>query len=221
VTVAESELVESAGSTSLEASDVGLSFSRRLRRYRLGLGLCICAILMLFASFFSAYLVRKGVANYDYAAQSYSTEWQRLELPTLLLSMATGLLLFASAGMELARRKALRAASQLTVSGDRRYAVCIWFAAVCTSGFLITLAATWHLLRSDGHGIGSGAQASFFYLLSGVHSLHIAVGLLLVGYFGLRRKWRTGEQTIAVDLGAWYWHSMNVLWLCIMLLMFL
>jgi cytochrome c oxidase subunit 3 len=200
-------------------ADAGVSFSKRLRRYRLGLGLFVCASLMLFASFFSAYLVRRGFANYDYAAQTYSTEWHRLKLPVPLLSVATTLLLLASVAMEVARRKALGATTQRTRSGDQQPAIWIWVSAALTASFLVTVAAAWNLLRSNGYGIGSGAQASFFYVLTGVHSLHVAIGLLFIGYVALRRNWRTGDQAIALDLSAWYLYSMSALWLCIMLLM--
>ncbi len=159
---------------------------------------------MLFASFFSAYIVRKGVANYDYGAQSYSAEWQPLKLPAGLLGVATGLLLFASVAMEIARRKALHVAAQ----GN---SIWIYLSALLTTGFLVTVAIAWHVLRNEGHGIGSGAEAAFFYLLIGVHSVHVVIGLLFLGYVGLRRG------AVLIDLSAWYWHAMSALWVCIML----
>lgn len=219
MTVAQTEVVESADNISPSGAEASTSFSRRLRRYRLGLGLFVCASLMLFASFFSAYLVRKGVANYEYAAQSYSTDWQSLKLPTLLLVVATGLLLLASITIEVARRKTLSAASHVTISANRRHAIWIWTSAVFTSGFLITVAAAWRALANQGHRIGSGAHASFFYVLTGTHSIHVAIGFMFLAYIALRPTWRTGDHSIATDLSAWYLHSMSALWLCILLLM--
>jgi cytochrome c oxidase subunit 3 len=202
--VAQTEFVESAHSISA-AAGTRVEFNRRLRRYRLGLWLVVCGIVMLFASFFSAYIVRKGVANYDYAAQSYSAEWQPLTLPAALLGMATGLLLFASAAMEAARRKALHVPAQAN-------SIWIYFSALLTIGFLATVAISCHVLRNQGHGISSGAEAAFFYLLTAVHSVHVVIGLLFLGYVAFRRN------AILIDLSAWYWHAMSALWLCIMAL---
>jgi cytochrome c oxidase subunit 3 len=202
VTVAQTEFVETRHSIS-PAGDTRVEFNRRLRRYRLGLGLVACGIVMLFASFFSAYIVRKGVANYDYAAQSYSAEWQPLKLPAGLLGVATGLLLLASVAMEIARRKALRVAAQAN-------SIWVYVSALLTTGFLVTVAIAWHVLSNQGHGMSSAAEAAFFYLLTAVHSVHVVIGLLFLGYVAIRRN------AILIDLSAWYWHAMSALWLCIM-----
>jgi hypothetical protein len=46
----------------------------------------------------------------------------------------------------------------------------------------------------------------------------MGIGFLFLMYIVLRRTWRTGDESIATDLGAWYLHWMNGLWLCILVL---
>jgi cytochrome c oxidase subunit 3 len=172
---------------------------------------------MLFASFFSAYVVRKGVTNYDYAARGYSTEWQSFKLPAVMLGIATASLLLAGVALEIARRKALRAVTQ-PQTGYARNGVWMWSSIIATAGYLVFVAGAWQVLGSKGHRLNSGAQAAFFYLLTGVHSLHVAIVLLFLLYVSLRRSWRTDDRAIVLDLSAWYCYSMGALWLCMIFL---
>ena len=48
-------------------------FGERLRRYRLGLMVGLAAVVMLFVSFTSAYIVRQGLGNYDPASQTLTS----------------------------------------------------------------------------------------------------------------------------------------------------
>src|SRR5512135_1324245 len=91
-------------------------FGERLRRYRLGLMVGLAAVVMLFVSFTSAYIVRQGLGNYDAASQAYVTDWRPLNLPLGLLLLNTCVLLASSFTIEMARRAAFAEAAVVPVT---------------------------------------------------------------------------------------------------------
>ncbi len=68
-------------------------YASRLRRARLGLAVAIAPIVMLFVSFTSAYMVRKGLPTLDEKTSTYVRDWTPVNLPIALLLVNTGLLL--------------------------------------------------------------------------------------------------------------------------------
>src|SRR5512135_3070701 len=64
-------------------------FGERLRRYRLGLMIGLAAVVMLFVSFTSAYIVRQGLSSWDTSTQSYVRDWKPVSLPMGLLILKT------------------------------------------------------------------------------------------------------------------------------------
>jgi cytochrome c oxidase subunit 3 len=73
----------------------------------------------------------------------------------------------------------------------------------------IGVSATGHF-RPD-----SSVFASNFYLLTGCHALHVAAGLVVLGWlwFRLRREGDTPARSQALELGGLYWHFVDVVWL--------
>jgi heme/copper-type cytochrome/quinol oxidase subunit 3 len=191
-----------------------------LRRYRLALGLWLCAVAMVFVAFISAYVVRGGVPNYELATGTYSTQWEPPFLPVSLLILNSCVLLAASGALELARRKACRAIQTEVATGP---SLPIWVlaAALLSAAFVAGQARAWQILRGSGHTIASGARAAFFYVTSGAHGIQIvALVLLLFWIVGRQTRWQATRKFIAVDLSAWYLHAMNALWIllfCVLL----
>ncbi|MFL6438486.1 MAG: heme-copper oxidase subunit III [Terriglobales bacterium] len=189
------------------------SFGSRLRRYRLALGLWIASIVMLFVGFSSAYVVRRGIPTYETTTGAYSAMWEPLRLPIGLLILNTMLLIAASGSIEFARR------STAIVNDRPKLAVrshLLWInvTALLIAGFLVGQGFAWLALRADGSFMTTGARSAFFYVLTGTHALHCIVGVLAVGWLAIRcRQWSIYERGMAVDLTAWYLHSMTVLWL--------
>ncbi len=54
-----------------------------------------------------------------------------------------------------------------------------------------------------------------FYLITGVHGLHLLAGVLalMTAFLALFVSKQMENRQIIVDLAAWYWHSMGALWL--------
>ncbi len=200
----------------------------QLRRYRLGLVVGLAAVVMLFVSFTSAYIVRQGLGSWDPKTGAYVSDWQPLHIPTLLLLVNTGILLASSISMEMARRSARQQAVLAPVTampgiseGDDRPAPWLWITVMLGLGFLAGQLAAWRLLERGGFYLSTSPSSSFFYVLTGMHGLHLLGGILALLYAAATSLMARPLQRrrIALDITAWYWHFMGLLWIYIFALL--
>jgi cytochrome c oxidase subunit III len=202
-------------------------FDTRLRRARLGLVVGLTGISMIFISFTSAYVVRQGLPTLDPRTNLLLHDWFPVPLPRLLF-INTGVLLISTFTMELARRQAARKAAltQLAavpgVSADADEKVS-WLALTALLGlsFLTGQWMVWRVLSAKGFYVSSSPSSSFVYLLTGMHGVHLfggVVALLTAGVASALRR-PVDSQFVAVDVTAWYWHFMALLWIYILCLL--
>ena len=81
--------------------------------------------------------------------------------------------------------------------------------------------AAWRILASLGVFLASNPHSSFFYMLTGVHLVHLAGGLawFAVTYTKLRRlDYAPGDD--GLGLFAVYWHFVGGLWAYLLLLLY-
>lgn len=157
--------------------------------------------LMLFLSLVSAYIVRRGLSD----------DWVPVALPNLLW-VNTAILLASSASLEVARRGAR--------SGGASRAW-IWLAAAAGAVFLAGQVAAWRQMMAAGIGLGSTPYASFLYVLSGTHALHLVLGLAGVVAAALWpvTGWLQVSRSTAVRAATVVWHFLGILWLGLFLLL--
>ena len=63
----------------------------------------------------------------------------------------------------------------------------------------------------------TNTSISLFFIVTGVHAVHLLGGLFALGYAGIAILFRRPPETrrIILDVTAWYWHFMGLLWLYI------
>ncbi len=203
-------------------------YGQRLRRARLGLAVAVAPIAMLFISLTSAYIVRQGLPTFDSRTSTYVRDWIPVALPLGLLLVNTALLLASSITAELARRQITRQAALAPVRSIPgvslgQEAGFPWLAVtvVLGCGFLTGQWLAWRELADRGFYLATSASSSFVYLLTAAHGVHLAGGVLVLLYaaaISLLHK-PVEAQRIVVDVTAWYWHFMFVLWLGIFALL--
>jgi cytochrome c oxidase subunit 3 len=203
------------------------SFDTRLRRARLGMGVAISGIVMIFVSFTSAYVVRQGLPTLDSRTGTLVRDWIPVRLPPLLL-VNTFVLLFSGVTMELARRQAARQAAMARVavasttptSADGSIS---WLALTIVLGlaFLTGQWMAWRELGASGFYLATSPSSSFVYLLTGMHGLHLLGGVIALLFAGVASVLRrpAASQAIILDVTGWYWHFMAILWVYIFCLM--
>ena len=71
-------------------------------------------------------------------------------------------------------------------------------------------------------GQASSITTTFLYIVTLVHLLHLAGGiisLLIIIYNHFKQKYNS-TQTIGIELGAMYWHFLDILWIYLFLFLF-
>lgn len=181
-------------------------------RYRIGMWVALCSITMLFTALTSAYIVRSRLST--------ANDWQPIFVPHMLW-LSTALILLSSVTFEASRRLLRR-------GDDRGYRRWLTATVLLGVGFLLTQLLAWRELVAQGIYLNTNPHSSFFYLLTGVHALHLLGGILM-GTYLLARAWRGQSELRApralrqdsANAAALYWHFMDGLWIYLFLLLFL
>ena len=206
----------------------GPDYGARLRRARLGLICAIATVCMVFISLTSAYIVRQGLPTFDDASNSYIRDWGEVHLPWLLLAINTAVLLISSVTMEFARRDAARQAALAPVKsipgvslGSERSLPWLGISVMLGLAFLAGQWLAWGELHNRGFYISTNPSSSFAFLLTITHAVHLVGGLiaLLWASSASLRHQPVEARRILVDITAWYWHFMLVLWIYIFALL--
>jgi len=202
-------------------------YGTRLRRARLGLFVALIPVLMLFVSFTSAYVVRQGLPTLDPRTNNFVRDWIPVALPRLLL-LNTFVLLVSSISMELARRQIRARATMEAASagpsisiGDRIRVPWLAMTLVLGLAFLFGQWTAWKQLAANGFYVSTTPSSSFVYLLTGAHAAHLLGGIVALFIAGVASVLHGSLKTrsIVVDVTAWYWHFMALLWVYIFCLM--
>ncbi|MDB5257879.1 MAG: coxO [Chitinophagaceae bacterium] len=163
------------------------------------LWLFIVTIVMLFAAFTSAYIVRKA-----------DGEWLLFSLPSIF-AYSTAVILLSSITMQwaytLVKKGLIEKAKPL---------VAITFVLGLT--FLYIQYIGWGELVDMNVFLGgdsSNPAGSFVYILSGVHAFHLVTGLIyiLIVFSMLFSGKITKEKSLQFDLCTIYWHFLDLLWI--------
>ncbi|RXK51024.1 cytochrome c oxidase subunit 3 [Aquirufa rosea] len=162
--------------------------------------LFIVSIIMLFAAFTSAYLVRKAEGN-----------WVEFQLPNLFW-VSTVVLLLSSASMHFAL---------LAAKKDQFNALRISISITFVLGllFLILQYFGWvQLVEMNVYFVGN-PSGSFVYVLSGLHGLHLISGLivLIVALIAAFQMKINAKALTQIKICSTYWHFLDALWIYLFL----
>jgi len=191
--------------------------------------LALSSVVMLFVSFTTAYVVRKAGAVWDPAHNDYVSNWAPLTLPIRILLFNTFVLVVSSFTLEIARRRAAEDVALAPIADIPGIRVSIshalpwvWTTIVLGLGFLAGQAFAWHKLQLENTTFATNASSSFFFILTGVHAVHLLGGILALLYAGITVWLHRPPETrrIVIDVTAWYWHFMGALWIYIFALLY-
>lgn len=171
---------------------------------KFALWLFIVTVVMIFAAFTSAYIVRRSEGN-----------WLDFELPSLFW-VTSGIIVLSSVSMHWAYYAARK---------DWLSTMKIALIATLVLGitFLVGQLYAWEaLVDMEVFFVGNPA-GSFVYVLSGVHALHIIsalIFLIIVVVKAYRYKIHS-KQMDTMEMCATYWHFLDGLWLYLFLFLLL
>ncbi|RWP29639.1 cytochrome c oxidase subunit 3 [Mesorhizobium sp.] len=169
---------------------------------KIGLGVFLAVVGCLFALFTSAYFMRMALSD-----------WQALPLPRVLW-FNTGVLVLSSIALQCASVAARRGEIDAVRLG-------LVTAGLTALAFLVGQLVAWRELTADGYLLTANPANSFFYLITGMHGLHILGGLVGLGRTtaGAWNGARPERLRLSVELCAMYWHFLLFVWLAIFALL--
>lgn len=172
---------------------------KRLHPYKFLLWVGMASILMMFAGFTSAYIVKSNDSN-----------WLQFTLPKIFF-YSTAVILFSSLTMYLAV-KAFKARDM------SRYRILISVTAFAGVLFVILQWKGFQYLQSKGVrliGSGSNPSASFLGVITGVHILHVIGGVVVLTIMFLK-AFNSRSKTYSnmpIEVASTYWHFVDAIWI--------
>jgi cytochrome c oxidase subunit 3 len=134
-------------------------------------------------------------------------DWEPLSEPAQLW-FNTGLLVASSMFFQWARNIVSR--------GDSKNLYTSFFGAgVLALLFIVAQLVTWNHLQAGGFYLSSNPANAFYYLLTGLHALHLAGGLWVWSKSAIRLV-SSGEPEgirLSIELCTVYWHFLLLVWI--------
>ncbi|MBK6995855.1 MAG: cytochrome c oxidase subunit 3 [Lewinellaceae bacterium] len=169
--------------------------------HKLALWIAIGSIIMMFAAFTSAYVVRRAAGN-----------WLEFRLPDIFM-VNTAVILLSSITIHLAYTGFKRGKEQ-------QYKGMLIATFILGLLFVVLQYKGWEALTAIGATFTVNPSSSFIYVISGLHAAHVLGGIaaltvaLTHAYVlpykpTLRRKQR-------FELVVHYWHFVDILWIYLM-----
>jgi len=172
---------------------------KRLHPQKFALWVAMASILMMFAGFTSAYIVKRNDSN-----------WLQFNLPPVFW-YSTAVILISSLTVHLA-------AKSFKARNMARYRTLITITAALGVLFVVLQWTGFEYLQSHGVkiiGSQSNASASFLGVITGVHMLHVLGGViaLLVMFFRAFNRRQKNYSSVPIELAGTYWHFVDAIWL--------
>jgi len=218
---------EIGGGGGRDPGDGSPDYERRLQRARIGLICGVVSVSMLFLILTAVFLARQTSVALDSQGRSIRM-WIPIVLPVRLLLWNTVILLCSSLTLELARTQVARdmvLAPLRAIVGNRMESRirAPWLLMTTALGitFLLGQWLAWTEFRAEGFHASTVGPSPFFYILTGTHAIHLAVGIVILLYAAATSLFHMTleHKRIVVEVTRWYWHFMGVLWVYVFALL--
>lgn len=156
------------------------------------------SILMMFAAFTSAYVVRQAVGN-----------WQEYSIPNVFY-LSTVILVLSSMTLHFAYRG-------FKQGKTGQYKGLLLLTGILGTVFVILQYDGWQALYNSGVPLDGNPSGSFFYVISGVHAAHVLGGIAAI-FVALYHAFTlpyavTPQRKTRFAMVVQYWHFVDALWL--------
>ena len=96
-------------------------------------------------------------------------------------------------------------------------------ATACGGVFMALKVFEYYSLVMDGHGVGANHFYMYYFVLTGVHLLHVCVGMGILTFLLTQTRRREFSKTrmSVVEGGACFWHLVDLLWIVLFPLLYL
>jgi nitric oxide reductase NorE protein len=174
-----------------------------------GVWVLILGDMFAFSAFFAVFLVHRA-QNVALFGASQATLERRFGLLNTALLLTSSL--FVARAVIAARTGARRHAARLLL-----------LALACGGGFVLSKAFEWGGKIAAGITLNTNEFYSFYYMFTGIHLLHVLVGMGVLMYLLARsRRGDPGAAYVAVmEGGGAFWHMVDLIWVVLFALFYL
>ena len=179
-----------------------------LTNSKLAMWLFLASDCLFFGAFISAYLLYRG------RPQPGPTPKELFDIP--FTSATSFILLMSSLAMVLALAAIQR--------GDhRRFRLWLLATAIFGATFIAGQIFEFTEFYREGLHINTNLFGSTFFVLTGFHGAHVALGILwLLSLWGMSMQGRLGtEKAESVEIAGLYWHFVDIVWIVIFTVIYL
>ena len=150
----------------------------------------------MFGLFITAYFIRMELDDWRPMPESQ------------LLWLNTGLLFLSSSTLQWAH-------NVLKKGLEKKFKIGLLLGGLLTIGFVYGQLTVWGQMHGEGYFLYNNPANAFFYLLTGMHAIHILGGLFVWIRSGIKFWSGTGHEDlkVSVELCALYWHFLLFVWL--------
>ncbi|GAM75880.1 cytochrome c oxidase polypeptide III [Vibrio ishigakensis] len=203
------------------------------RSFRQGMSWFIFSEVMFFGAFFGALFYARmfsvpWLGGADNNAMTHEVLWPTFEAFWPLTTTPDGTTTQAMGweGLPLKNTVILLISSvtlhmaHVSLEQNKRMALIVWLeiTIVLAAFFLYYQGVEYiHAYQDMGLTLQSGIYGNTFFLLTGFHGLHVFLGttVLVVLLFRIAKDHFTPKDHFAFQAGSWYWHFVDVVWLCL------
>lgn len=224
--------------TVIGESMAGLYSKQMDRSFRQGMSWFIFSEVMFFAAFFGALLYARMIAvpwlgGASNNAMTHEVLWPTFEAMWPLVTTPDGTKTEAMGwtGLPLYNTIILLTSSvtlhfaHVNLEKGKRTALTLWLGLTILLGLaflLLQVEEYAHAYQEMGLTLSSGVYGNTFFLLTGFHGMHVSLGtiFLLVLFFRVLKGHFTPDKHFAFQAGSWYWHFVDVVWLCLFIFVY-
>lgn len=211
----------------------GLYSEQIARSFRQGMSWFIFSEVMFFGAFFGALFYARILAvpwlgGADNNAMTHEFLWPTFEAVWPLTTTPAGDTTQAMSwkGLPLMNTIILLTSSitlhmaHVSLEKNHRMALVVWLElTIVLAGFFLFYQAEEyvHAYQDLGLTLQSGIYGNTFFLLTGFHGMHVLLGtiFLIVLLARIAYDHFTPDDHFAFQAGSWYWHFVDVVWLCL------
>jgi len=182
---------------------------------RLAMWILIAGELMIFGGLIACYLLnRLRFPSWAEQAEHTSTFFGALNTVVLLSSSYTVILAHQAA----VKRQLGKITLWMSVSIGCGLLFLVNKSIEYTSEINHGFTFTSPLLQAEGNQVGS-LFWSFYYIMTGLHGLHVIVGMLVM--FIVMMQAKKGRNLHRVELAGMYWHMVDIIWIFLFPLLYI
>lgn len=222
----------------IQESDKGLYSAQMDRSFKQGMSWFIFSEVMFFFAFFGALFYARifsvpwlgGASNNQMTNEvlwpNFEAVWPLLTTPAGEVTQSmpwyglplinTIILLTSSVTLHFAHK---------AIESNKRKQLTVFLLITVLLGFIflgLQAQEYVHAYEELNLTLQSGIYGNTFYLLTGFHGMHVTIGALLLTIMLIRviKGHFTEEKHFAFQAAAWYWHFVDVVWICLFIFVY-